>query len=108
MRFALAFGKEGYSGTFDFIERITLLMERDEMEAQAEPQKDLNAVHLMTIHNAKGLEFPIVFLPYLHASITARDGRRVWSALDKQVGIGVDLPEQVTNCLLYTSPSPRD
>lgn len=93
-RFALAFGREGYSGTYDFIERITLLMERDEMEAQAEPQNDLNAVHLMTIHNAKGLEFPIVFLPYLHAKLLSGDPRRIWCTLDKEFGIGVDLPEQ--------------
>ncbi|MFI5264090.1 MAG: UvrD-helicase domain-containing protein, partial [Candidatus Kapaibacterium sp.] len=92
--FALAFGKEGYSGTFDFIERITLLMERDEMEAQAEPQKDLNAVHLMTIHNSKGLEFPVVFLPYLHTSLASKDRRSVWNVLDKELGIGIDLPEQ--------------
>lgn len=94
LRFALAFGKEGYSGTFDFIERMTLLMERDEMEAQAEPKQDLNAVHLMTIHNAKGLEFPIVFLPYLHSSLTQKNQRRIWNTLDKELGIAVDLPEQ--------------
>ncbi len=96
-RFALTFGKEGYSGTYDFIERITLLMERDEMEAQAEPQKDINAVHLMTIHNAKGLEFPIVFLPYLHTTLLRGDARRIWNTLDKKLGIGVDLPEQTKN-----------
>ncbi len=94
LRFALVFSKEGYSGTFDFIERIALLMERDEMEAQAEPQTDLNAVHLMTIHNSKGLEFPIVFLPYLHTSLIKKDQRNIWSRLDKDLGIGVDLPEQ--------------
>ncbi|MFI5263658.1 MAG: UvrD-helicase domain-containing protein, partial [Candidatus Kapaibacterium sp.] len=93
-RFALAFGKEGYSGIFDFIERIMLLIQRDEMEAQAEPQNDLNAVHLMTIHNSKGLEFPIVFLPFLHTSLTSKDRRSVWNVLDKELGIGLDLPEQ--------------
>jgi ATP-dependent helicase/nuclease subunit A len=92
--FALAFGKEGYSGTFDFIERITLLMERDEMEAQAEPRTDLNAVHLMTIHNSKGLEFPVVFLPYLHAKLSSRDRRNMWNTLDKTLGIGIELPEE--------------
>jgi ATP-dependent helicase/nuclease subunit A len=95
-RFALAFTKEGYSGTFDFIERMSLLMERDEMEAQAQPQNDLNAVHLMTIHNAKGLEFPIVFIPYLHTKILSTDARRIWNTLDKEFGIGLDLPEQIS------------
>jgi ATP-dependent helicase/nuclease subunit A len=93
-RFALATGSEGYSGTFDFIERISLLMERDEAEAQAEPQSDLNAVHIMTIHNAKGLEFPIVFLPYLHSRLRVYDARKVWNTLDKELGIGIGLPDQ--------------
>ncbi|MEP7234750.1 MAG: UvrD-helicase domain-containing protein, partial [Ignavibacteriota bacterium] len=93
-RFALGFTKEGYASTFDFIERITLLMEREEMEAQAEPQNDINAIHIMTIHNAKGLEFPVVFLPYLNSALLGRNQRTIWSAIDKDLGIGVDLPEQ--------------
>jgi ATP-dependent helicase/nuclease subunit A len=93
-RFALSFGSEGYSGTFDFVERMTLLMERDEAEAQAEPQTDVNAIHIMTIHNAKGLEFPIVFLPYLHSFLTFRGPGRMWNTLDNDLGLGIDLPEQ--------------
>ncbi|MDP4236346.1 MAG: UvrD-helicase domain-containing protein [Bacteroidota bacterium] len=94
VRLSLSFGKDGYSGTYDFIERISLLMERDEMEAQAEPLQYLNAVHLMTIHNAKGLEFPVVFLPYLHSKLLGGDARRIRFTLDKELGLGLDLPEQ--------------
>ncbi|MEG0662757.1 MAG: 3'-5' exonuclease, partial [Anaerovoracaceae bacterium] len=41
----------------DFLERIALLSDVDNHDA------DENAVVLMTMHSAKGLEFPFVFLP---------------------------------------------
>ena len=43
----------------EFMERIALLAEVDNHDA------DENAVVLMTMHSAKGLEFPFVFLPGL-------------------------------------------
>lgn len=36
-------------------------------DSEAPPNDFGDAVRLMTIHKAKGLEFPIVFLPFLHA-----------------------------------------
>jgi ATP-dependent DNA helicase UvrD/PcrA len=40
----------------DFLARISLVSEQDEYEQEAP------AVSLMTLHNAKGLEFPVVFI----------------------------------------------
>jgi DNA helicase-2/ATP-dependent DNA helicase PcrA len=40
----------------DFLEQIALVTEQDEYD------EDASAVTLMTLHNAKGLEFPVVFI----------------------------------------------
>ncbi len=45
------------SSLSDFMERVALVSDIDNYD------KDQDAVVLMTIHSAKGLEFPVVFLP---------------------------------------------
>jgi DNA helicase-2/ATP-dependent DNA helicase PcrA len=45
-----------------FVEHLTLLREAGDDPAVAEADPDEDAVHLMTVHKAKGLEFPVVIL----------------------------------------------
>ncbi len=42
----------------------------------ADPDPDVDAVHVMTVHKAKGLEFPVVFLPGLVADRFPARARR--------------------------------
>jgi len=59
------FDRRGYTTLQDFVEWIRNIREAEQREATA----DMNlpgfkgAVSIMTVHKAKGLEFPIVFLP---------------------------------------------
>jgi DNA helicase-2/ATP-dependent DNA helicase PcrA len=46
---------------YEFIDYLDLLIEAGENPAQAEIE-DIDTVKLMTIHSAKGLEFPVVFI----------------------------------------------
>ena len=48
-----------------FIERLNLLIEEEDREGQATVESSEDVVQVMTIHSAKGLEFPVVILPYL-------------------------------------------
>ncbi|MFH0901666.1 MAG: ATP-dependent helicase, partial [Pseudomonadota bacterium] len=60
-----------------FLERIALVGTADEKDGrEAGPDSEETAVTLMTIHAAKGLEFPVVFIPGLEEGIfpSLRDG----------------------------------
>lgn len=60
----------------EFMERIALISEIDNHDA------DENAVVLMTLHSAKGLEFPVVFMPGMEDGLFPG-----WRAFDKPDGI---------------------
>ncbi len=69
----------------DFIAYLRDLVERDLLEPEAQTTlENANVVRLMTIHQAKGLEFPVVFLPDLGHSINQKSDRIVF---DEEKGL---------------------
>ena len=76
--FAEARAEEGdgasSGGLEDFLERVSLVADADEIPdaptgPDGEPLPDAGVVTLMTLHTAKGLEFPVVFLTGLELSL---------------------------------------
>lgn len=66
---ASEFEKENPEGTLqDFLERVSLVADSDQIpssddsENELVPKVDRGVITLMTLHTAKGLEFPVVFL----------------------------------------------
>ena len=55
----------GFTDLDDFLDRLNLLIDEEEREGQATTQLTGDAVQIMTIHAAKGLQFPVVILPNL-------------------------------------------
>ena len=55
---------------------LATLIEAGDDPPTADPDPDVDAVHVMTVHKAKGLEFPIVFLPGLVADRFPARSRR--------------------------------
>ena len=51
------------------VEELEFLRESLPDEPGAPPEDSSNAVRLMTVHSAKGLEFPVVFLAALHKGV---------------------------------------
>lgn len=64
---ARGFEERGFTSLFDFVEQIAAMVDAEEMEGEAPVTAGRDAVALMTMHAAKGLEYPIVVLPSLHS-----------------------------------------
>ncbi|MDP4199704.1 MAG: UvrD-helicase domain-containing protein [Bacteroidota bacterium] len=75
----------GFSSLFDFVERIQYLIDEDEKESQADSAGVTDAVRIMTVHAAKGLEFPIVVIPFLQKRFQF-DSRGM---LDPEIGLHI-------------------
>ncbi len=59
-----------------FVEHLDLLIEAGDEPQAAEPDPDLEAVRVLTVHRAKGLEFPVVFVANLAMWKFPTRGRR--------------------------------
>lgn len=52
-----------------FVEELAAVRASDPREPDAPPEDSANAVNVMTVHAAKGLEFPVVFVSALHKGV---------------------------------------
>ncbi len=88
---AREFEGRGFNSLYDFVERIRYLKETAR-EGQAPIEETADAVKIMTVHAAKGLEFPVVFIPFCD-SMTRRGTSMI---INDHVGIlpfiGNDVP----------------
>lgn len=90
--FTLAERFEG-SGTHlirDFVRYVEEFEAIGSRESEGQIDEATNAVRLMTIHQAKGLEFPIVIIPDLHRSTRPMDS---WVLLDRHQGLTLRVPD---------------
>jgi len=81
--------QSGFIAMADFIESLHRLIHQDPREGEAQiALEDAGTVKIMTIHQAKGLEFPIVFCPYLQQTLRG-DINRV--RLDPDYGLAMKI-----------------
>jgi ATP-dependent exoDNAse (exonuclease V) beta subunit len=69
----------------EFVEETEILRESKPREPDAPPEDSADAVKIMTVHAAKGLEFPVVFLAAMHKGIDANPGAISFSP---RIGLG--------------------
>jgi len=91
--FALAERFE-HSGTHlvrDFVRYVEEFEAIGSRESEGQIDESANAVRLMSIHQAKGLEFPVVIIPNLHHR--SLKPQEYWYALDRHRGFTLKVPD---------------
>ncbi len=76
----------------DFVARLGLLTDEEQQEGEA--ILDADALHILTVHAAKGLEFPIVVVPDLAARFNVQNSAPALIDAEKGLGLRVLDPEQ--------------
>ena len=74
----------------DFVRYVEEFEAIGSRESEGQIDEATNAVRLMTIHQAKGLEFPVVIIPDLQRSAKPLEN---WFLLDRQRGLTLKVPD---------------
>jgi len=88
-RLAEQFEKSGHL-IRDFVRFVEEFEAIGGREGEGQMDESANVVRLMTIHQAKGLEFPIVIIPDLHREPIRREASFI---LDRHKGMTVRIPD---------------
>lgn len=87
-----SFSSKGFRNLYDFIDYLNDAITGIEDESQAAVTTDTDSVQLMTLHQAKGLEFPVVILFNTHESSPKTQIKSKQISISKKFGILTKLP----------------
>jgi ATP-dependent helicase/nuclease subunit A len=88
---AARFERSGHHLIRDFVRFVEEFEAIGSRESEGQIDEAANAVRLMTIHQAKGLEFPVVIIPELHR--LSRANTDAWVLLDRRCGLTLKVPD---------------
>ena len=91
--YARGFESGGFRGLYGFIRYVHQVIDSGAKISSESGESTIDAVHLMTIHHSKGLEFPVCFIYNTSARFSTRfRGDRI--QFDPTVGIGFCLHDK--------------
>ncbi|MDR3668443.1 MAG: UvrD-helicase domain-containing protein [Ignavibacteriaceae bacterium] len=99
------FQKEGYKTLFDFVNFLKSSIEEKDDEPQAPVSEESNAVKIMTIHQSKGLEFPVIVLYKCNDTTINNTIKSKTIIADKTFGLLTKLPFKNNYYIPYQSTS---
>jgi ATP-dependent helicase/nuclease subunit A len=90
--FSLAerFERSGAYNIRDFVRFVGDFENSSAREGEGRIDESEDAVRMMTVHQAKGLQFPVVIIPELHRR---RQEQTDWFVLDRHRGLSVKVPD---------------
>ena len=92
--YARRFEASSYRGLYNFINYINEAIERGQSIEEGHPQSErMDTVRIMTIHQSKGLEFPICFLSDCGAGFMKRDAQGTL-LFSRSLGCGLKLRDR--------------
>lgn len=81
------YSKKSFKNLFDFVSFLKNAIEKFEDEGQAQIGKEENSVKLLTIHQAKGMEYKVVFLYGTNAYTKDDSVKSKLVSIDKNFGL---------------------
>lgn len=93
----LQFSRNESDNTLDFLE----FWERKKEKLAVRSPEGGEAIRIMTIHKSKGLEFPVVIMPFADWSLVPRNDQKLW--VEWQNEIAPELPLAVLPCSQATA-----
>jgi ATP-dependent helicase/nuclease subunit A len=100
---ARSFSQKSFKNLYDFTTSLRESIQSFEDEGQAQVIKDENTVKLMTIHQAKGLEFKTVFLYGCDESAQDNFIKSKSLEIDKDLGLLAKIPQKDNYFYKYSS-----
>ena len=92
IKLTINFSLQGFSTLYDYVNFLKDSIDKMEDEAQAAVSDESNSVKVMTLHQAKGLEFPVVFLFKCDEGSMSSGIKSKEIFVDKKLGILTKLP----------------
>ncbi len=92
VRMTIDFQSKGYKTLYDYVNFLKESIEETEDEAQAAIADESDSVKVMTLHQAKGLEYPAIFLYNSHETTFSDKVKKGSIQIDKDFGILTKVP----------------
>ena len=81
------FEQKNHGKIYAFLEYIKDIKNSNILIDQAKINLSKNSVRITTIHKSKGLEYPIVILPFMNKAFSTKD-RRLNVSIEREIGLG--------------------